>query len=629
MLKIEFTLSQQKTPFIESLLYSFYSGEMTINNEVVKSDIERLFYIKKIGTNQSPNIVCLYLDDKSKVIKGLIAFQKDKNKFTLLKQVSKNSNLFSIVESSSIIGSLQHKFEKGNKVLLLKDILFDLSKSYYEYIGLFLPSPKTQGSRNTYRFVFDKPNMFSVSVLDSIYKDKDFYIINFDDIDEGTYLFDIRNMSKKCYQRHDIFYLNKDTGVLSDFIITFFKKVVQNIYLPIYYLFESNQFDDYSFTKRSLCIEELKNIVELKHQCEFNVALKERISKCTYEDFLLIYNAQKEVESIDKLDEYKEEVVEEIAVTKHLLDENFIQYITSSEIGGVIEDNYVFFPEYENFPLIEVLDDEIKIKTNRFSNDTYKYPYSIKQFKSKEKEFKSRLFDLMFNHRSSRIHTLKALISKIKNKKFNKDEADLINSVNYEIALSFASLWESDYRHFSQEIENLEKEYVEWKVLNSLEDISISEESELLFTAYKDDASSGSTEDYSKRKPKQYIDKSLYLLGQIAGRVSKIYEQAEQYGFKRKNIHIFEYKDLTNFDYGSLKTDKHRVNTFVVLGQSPHSAVGKGLYDSPIDMFKNEKDLLPLFEICEYNNASNSLAPISASRLIKAFETFNLDKINI
>ena len=620
MLRKDFLVNEQKTPFIESILLSFYAQEMVITNEVVKSDVERFFYTKKLGTSQTPLIATIYLDDSSKRIRGIILYQKDKNIFSLLKEGSKNSGRFSIVDKNAIIGSLQHKFEKGIKVSLLKDMLFNLDQSYYQYIGLYLPELKEKEQRSVYELSFDKPCMFSISVLDSIHKDnyESIYIANFNDIDVGEYLFDINNMKKDGHVRNDVFCLDTLTGRLTDFIITFFKRVNQNSYLPIFYLFEVDENGDYKFTKRSPCFAELKQITDSKNQNESNIAFTEKVSRYTYEGYLLINEAKRELAVVEELEEFEEQVVGEETIVLPTLDPEFESYIT--KLGGIIEGTNIFFPEFESFPFASFANGEISIRTSRHSNDTYLYPYSPHAFKTKQKEIQNRLYRLLMEHTPSRLHTIKVLLERVNGKNFNKDDNELINSFNYEIAMSFSSLWGTDFTYFSSLVAKLHSQYENWQTSNGLKAVSINQETETesLFV----------DEVITSKKRKTYNDKSLYLLGAIAGRVTKIYEEAELYGFKRKNVHVFEYNELTNFDYNSLMNEKHIKGSFVILGQGPHSVVGKGHYDSAIDMFKGEKELLPVFDICEYNNSGKSLAPISVSRLTKAFENFKLEKVN-
>ena len=620
MLRKDFLINEQRTPFVESILLSFYAKEMVITNEVVKSDVERLFYVKKLGTSQTPLIATIYLDDSGKRIRGLILYQKDKNIYTLLKEGSKNSGRFSIVDKNAIIGSLQHKFEKGIKVFPLKDMIFNLKQSYFQYIGLYLPELKEKEKRSVYELCFDKPCMFSISVLDSIHKDnyESIYITNFNDIDEGERLFDINNMKKDGYLRNDVFCLDTSMGHLTDFIITFFKRVNQSYYLPIYYLFEVDDNGDYRFTKRSLCFEELKQILDSKNQNESNIAFTEKVSRYTYEGYLLINEAKHELAVVEELEEFEEQVIEEELPVLPVLDPEFESYI--AKLGGIVEGTNIFFPEFESFPFASFANGEISIRTSRHSNDSYLYPYSPHAFKTKQKEIQNRLYRLLMEHTPSRLHTIKVLLDRVNGKKFNKDDSELINSFNYEISMSFSSLWGTDFAYFSTLVADLQSQYEKWQILNGLKTISINQEveAESLFVE----------ETSTSKKRKTYNDKSLYLLGAIAGRVTKIYEEAELYGFKRKNVHIFEYNELTNFDYSSLMNEKHIKSSFVILGQGPHSVVGKGHYDSAIDMFKGEKESLPIFDICEYNNSSKSLAPISVSRLTKAFENFKLEKIN-
>ena len=586
----------------------------------------------------------IYLDTDSHVIKAVIIHSDKLGKYYLLSNTSqakwlqKGGNVLTFKielknDSNQNEGRLIKQFEKklkGVELLSREDEEIIKNQRYSEYrVYDDVTSSIKVNEIPLVKYSYDKTNMFSTDLIDSINKvDSIYKIVNKEEIDSFDKIFSLEQMSKKRSGRNDHFYFDKEKRLLKFFIFS--------VYLskgPRYYLFE-NLGDKVSFKFLRMTDSVRALIKQIEDEYYVVPASKEQLvlrGRIKYEDYLEIVKDREEIEEQESINkqieaEFKEivnkdekEVVNDIKDIDSDLDE-FKKYIT--EVGGVVENGLIYFPDYEDFPIAAISKYEISIRNSRFPNNNDIAIYSRNKYKRKDKEIKNRIVSLLIGSSSSRINALKTIIERVKDYNFTSDTPkEVIDIFNHQIAAAFFYLWSSDYNDPNEyELIQRYREYYEgWKKEYNAEDISLEN--------VEEDEIELDEEPAKIKKEAAFIDKNLYILGQIPrGSKSLIKAKAEEFGFDRKRIFIYLYDELEKLDIDMFKSDHHLRESVLIIGQWPHKTVGTGKRDSVQAKLKAEANDFPPFAICTIGN-SETPAPITQSRLEKLLIELGFTKI--
>lgn len=404
----------------------------------------------------------VYFDEELS-LKALIIFSKTKNMYFCFRP----ENLFNLKlrwqtnyqskNLKELETQTEDSFKKKGKSQydgigdfnLIKDI------NYFEYIYLNQINPRTQKHADISRLIFNNTNKFTVDFIKKVGLGE-ITIVNKEAI--ASNVLTMENMSRLISSRKDCLFINFNTGSIEYFIYTYRPNVTNH-----YLLFKSlgeNKFEllaeNISFNR--LIAKETKNLF-FKDASEF---VSKSLSNTSYNNFLENYISFIEDEEVDEEFsselEFIAELSKESGGTSLSLDPSLHELL--SKYGYSLENNVIYFKDYEWTPLGCFGDNYVKFKQNRLSTDeAMSNQISLKDLNKIDRV----LSDLLFKKPSSRLLALEKLIDSVVTEPFDESNKSQL-SVIEEIENNIKMLWPSDKKYPENAFSDLKVKYSNWRL---------------------------------------------------------------------------------------------------------------------------------------------------------------------
>ena len=471
--------------FANSIILPFYeSGECGFLVDGLDHNLKReLFNSKAIKVNAKTNQVdpntlstyctCVYLDEQLS-IKAIILYSKAKKLYYCFRSfnqgdfslrfqnnyVSNDSKVLEIDYEKSLKKKGVNHFAGSGDFKLISDINY-FDNKYEEHIN-----PRIDKKSDLSRLIFTENNKFTADFINLV--DRNVLTIeNKSPLSEKA--LNLNTMAKLKTNRKDCLFVNFATGNIDYFIYTYRPFLVNH-----YLLFKNLGKNKYRLIGDSICFNQLLLKDEMKKlyfKKGSNFA-SQALSKMNYDVFSERYLEFSEDEEVDEefnsewilLEELKEVGKKRVSSLDLELETLFKEY------GCSIEDNIIYFKEYETIPLGAFGEHHIKIKQNRLLTDlSLTNQISLKDFKKIEQSIR----DLLHNKPSSRLLALEKLVDSLTKQKLDKSNEEQLLMIE-EIENNIKTLWPNDKKYPSGYFKTISSKYDSWKSGAHLEEVILS-----------------------------------------------------------------------------------------------------------------------------------------------------------
>ena len=458
--------------FAKSLILPFYEGDnVGFNVEGLDYQLRKELFnpksLKVKGNDIDPSSVttycyAVYLDEQLH-LKNLIIYSQNKKLYYSFRHT--NQGDFKLRYQNNYVSSdpkvLEIDYEKSLKkkgvnhfnglgdFKLIRDINY-FDNLYNDHIN-----PRINKKSDISQLVFTANNKFTVDFI-NLTNCNVITITNKSHL--GNKVLSLDAMSKLKNNRKDCLFVNFQTGSIDFFIYTY-RPITTNHYL----LFKGLGDNKFEFIAESICFnqlllrEETKNLY-FKKGSDF---ASNALSKMNYDVFLERYLEFSKDEEIDEEFNIEWELLELLkqeSKKKSVSIDTKVEAILKG-FGCFIDNNVIYFKDYETIPLGAFGDQHIKIKQNRSLTDlSLTNQISLKDLTRIEKS----LTDLLQNKPSSRLLALDKLIDNIVKESFNQNDEEQCLLVE-EIEDSLKTLWPNDKKYPVSFYKDILEKYNNWK----------------------------------------------------------------------------------------------------------------------------------------------------------------------
>lgn len=555
-MKIKKYIVDKESLFATSLVLPFYEkGNFGFHVDGLEDSLRRelfhtkyLKYIPKsidIDPKSLPTYCYIVYLDEYLTLKALILYSSIKKLYYCFKVDNNDDQKLRLQPNyiSSDISLLTKETEKSfkKKGINYYDGEGDYSRikdlNFFDFKHFERINPRIDKKSNISRLIFTKNNKFTADFIHKVYRNN-IIIVNKDKLAMESLA--SHQMEKLKNNRKDCLFINFSTGSIEYFIYTYRPQYVNH-----YLLFKNlgnNRFEfiSESIVFNALLLRDATKELYFKEGSEF---ASTNLSNMDYDDFLERYIEFSEDEEVDDefdsewklLEQLLKEVAKELSIDQKVYD-------LLESFGYSIDNNILYFKDYESIPLAAIGDGYIKIKQNRLSTDlSLSNQISLKDFNKIEKS----LMDLLHNKPSSRLLSLDELINDVIKKKYNKDDEEQSLLIE-DIEDSFKTLWPIDRKYPVNYLTNLLEKYRNWKSNNhvDIESINVA----------------------SKKKKKDVvltdINITLHAGIRIKERIGKMKEEemkklaSEAYAYGFNSVHFLE-TDYTMFRFLQYQQNKY------------------------------------------------------------------------
>ena len=452
-------------PFYERCRYGFHIDGLDDHSLRILFDPKYLKVVNKAGDIDPKSLPTfahiVYLDDElniralvmySAITKQYYCARVDhQDEFKLKIQnnyIDKDSALLEADYEKSLKKKGINHFDGLGDFNDIKDI------NYYDYKYSNIIAGRIDKKSNISRLIFFKNNSFIADFVRFSDNNK-INIVNKERIANQALSLDTQ--SKLINNRKDCLFVNFNTGKIEYLIYTYRPNLVNH-----YLLFKCINEKKYEFIKEDICFNKLllvDNLCDIQFKDGSEYA-SEELSGMNYDDFVEIYKEFEEDERVEELIDSDFELYEKRRQTG---DNKFVAYELFDSIlrgyGSEMDDNLIYFNQYETTPLAYISNGCINIQVNRLSEDAE----LVEQIPLTEIDtIETSIDKLLFKTPSSRLATLHQLVEESTKEQYdprNKDHNSFINEIDERIA----SLWPIDHTYPEGYLDEITKKYNYWK----------------------------------------------------------------------------------------------------------------------------------------------------------------------
>ena len=460
--------------FAKSIILPFYEGDGAgFTVEGLDYTLSRALFNPKtlkfnpktgeIDANSIQTYCCAVYLDEQRNLKAFIIYAQSKKTYYCFRFANQGDFKFRFQNNyaSNDAKVLELDYEKSlkkkgvNHFGGLGDFKAIRDLNYFDEMYSGLVNPRISKKSNVSQLIFKENNNFTADFV-NLASHSSISIVNKGKLRDKVLTLDA--MQKLKTNRKDCLFVNFQTGTLDFFIYTY-RPFTTNHYL----LFKGLGKDKFEFIAESICFNQLLERPEIKplYFKQGSEFASKALSKMNYDVFLERYLEFAEDEEIDEEFNAEWELLEQL---KLLSNKKSVVIDTQLEallkgFGFAIEDNVIYFKEYETIPLAAFGDQHIKIKQNRSLTDlSLTNQISLKDLTRIEKS----LVDLLQNKPSSRLLALDKLIDNVIQKAFNENDEEQRLLIE-EIESSIKTLWPNDKKYPVSFFKSILEKYDNWK----------------------------------------------------------------------------------------------------------------------------------------------------------------------
>ena len=455
-------------PFFESRYYGFDIEGLDNNKRDILFNPKQLSISgknKEIDISKATHVELVYLDDKYD-LKALVLYcPTDKRHYFFrvegpLKLKTQDNYISSSLDDviSDYETRRQRRKELDNKPGNFEDIRdIDFFENYY---GSSIDKQIDNNSDIT-RLIFNKNNEFTADFIRLIERNE-IVISNKESLPSTILTLDTMSRPELRSDRKDCLLVNFESGDIEYFIFT---SRTKNSLVNHYYLFKKTGDNTFDYVLENICFNKVFSYKDISHLKFKDVGnnISEALSKTRYEDFYIKYLEFEKDEEVDDIfvNDYEGKIVETLQqdvsiVEKPLLSDGLIEIL--NKYGYELNNELIYFPNFEDFPLGVLGNGYIKIKRNRFINDVeLSNQISLKDLNKISREFKSLLEDKP----SSRLVSFEKLVNRIIKVKLNPKNQDQLNLIK-EVTSIYNGFGDTDKLYPNNYLSNVYNKFNDW-----------------------------------------------------------------------------------------------------------------------------------------------------------------------